>query len=143
MREEKKVMVCHCDSCDEEVSLENCQSFTYFNPIYAKNETIDLCPKCLKRLFAVLNWRETKEKLVSLNFNQTIETTLGKDGAAAYNEEWTKFGGARKEAGEILVTQFHDYCRTMTPAFDKMRGMYQGVAFPFEIRMKVGDLGEV
>lgn len=143
MREEKKIVICRCDSCDIQISLEKCENFSYFDPFTKENKSMDLCPSCLHRLKAVLNWKETKERKVSFNFNDSIEVTLGVDGAVAYNEEWTKFGGARKEAGEILVTQFHDYCRTMTPAFDKMRGMYQGVAFPFEIRMKVGDLGEV
>ena len=31
----------------------------------------------------------------------------------------------------------------MTPAFEKMIGSYQGVAFPFEIRIAVEELREV
>ena len=72
-----------------------------------------------------------------------VETTLGEDAVTAYNNMWTEFGGEQKELGENWETQLHDYCKTMAPAFEKMVGSYQGIAFPFEIRMAIKDLHEV
>ena len=45
----------------------------------------DICPTCMERLLAVMNWKETKEKYVSFNFNHEVEVTLAKDGVEAYN----------------------------------------------------------
>lgn len=91
----------------------------------------------------IRNWKETKKKQVSLNFNSFIETTLGEDAVAAYNEEWIKYGGEEKKLGENWKTQLHNYCKTMVPAFEKTIGSYQGIAFPFEMRMAIEELREV
>ena len=89
------------------------------------------------------NWKETKKKQVSLNFNSFIETTLGQDAVMAYNNMYTKYGGEPKKLGETWKTQLHRYCQIMAPAFEKMVGSYQGIAFPFEIRMTIEELHEV
>lgn len=103
----------------------------------------EICSHCSHRLDMLRNWKETKERKVSLNFNSFVETTLGEDAVAAHNDMWTKYGGEPKELGEKWETQLHNYCQTMAPAFQKMVGTYQGVAFPFEIRMAIKDLYEV
>lgn len=72
-----------------------------------------------------------------------IFKTLGGDAVAAYNEEWIKYGGKKKKLGENWKTQLYDYCKTMAPAFEKIVGSYQGVAFPFEMRMAIEELREV
>lgn len=72
-----------------------------------------------------------------------IFKTLGEDAVAAYNEEWIKYGGGEKKLGENWKTQLYDYCKTMAPAFEKIVGSYQGVAFPFEMRMAIEGLREV
>jgi len=72
-----------------------------------------------------------------------IFKTLGEDAVAAYNEEWIKYGGEEKKLGENWKTQLYDYCKTMAPAFEKIVGSYQGVAFPFEMRMAIEELREV
>ena len=59
------------------------------------------------------------------------------------NEEWIKYGGEEKKLGENWKTQLYDYCKTMAPAFEKIVGSYQGVAFPFEMRMAIEELREV
>lgn len=57
---------------------------------------------------------------------------------AAYNEGWIKYGGEEKKLGENWKTQLYDYCKTMAPkTFEKIVGSYQGVAFPFEMRMAI------
>lgn len=103
----------------------------------------EICSHCYHRLKVIRNWKETKEKKVSLSFNSFVETTLGEDAVAAHNDMWTKYGGKPKELGENWETQLHNYCQTMVPAFEKMVGSYQGVAFPFEMRMAIKDLREV
>ena len=103
----------------------------------------EICSHCYHRLKMLRNWKETKKKQVSLNFNSFIETTLDEDAVAAYNEKWTKYGGEEKKRGENWKTQLHNYCQTMTPAFEKMVGSYQGVAFPFEMRIAIEELREV
>ena len=72
-----------------------------------------------------------------------IFKTLGEDAVAAYNEEWIKYGGEEKKLGENWKTQLYDYCKTMASAFEKIVGSYQGVAFPFEMRMAIEELREV
>jgi hypothetical protein len=72
-----------------------------------------------------------------------IFKTLGEDAVAAYNEEWIEYGGGEKKLGENWKTQLYDYCKTMAPAFEKIVGSYQGVAFPFEMRMAIEGLREV
>ena len=72
-----------------------------------------------------------------------IFKTLGEDAVAAYNEEWIRYGGEEKKLGENWKTQLYDYCKTMAPAFEKIVGSYQGVAFPFEMRMAIEGLREV
>ena len=108
-----------------------------------KKRRLELCSSCLHRLEIVTNWEKYKDKKVSLNFNSFVETALGEDAVTAYNNMWTEFGGEQKELGENWETQLHDYCKTMAPAFEKMVGSYQGIAFPFEIRMAIKDLHEV
>jgi hypothetical protein len=71
-----------------------------------------------------------------------IFKTLGEDAVAAYNEEWIKYGGGEKKLGENWKTQLYDYCKIMAPAFEKIVGSYQGVAFPFEMRMAIEGLRE-
>jgi hypothetical protein len=72
-----------------------------------------------------------------------IFKTLGEDAVASYNEGWIKYGGEEKKLGENWKTQLYDYCKTMAPAFEKIVGSYQGVAFPFEMRMAIEGLREV
>ena len=61
-----------------------------------KKEKIGALSFCWRRLEIAMNWEKYKDKKVSLNFNSFIETTLGKDGAGAYNETYSKFDCGKK-----------------------------------------------
>lgn len=135
----RNVEVISCDWCGRDLTEKESSYFVDING----EENEEICSHCYHRLKAIRNWKETKERRVSLNFNASIETTLGEDGVAAYNDMWTKYGGEPKELGENWETQLHRYCQTMAPAFEKMVGYYQKIAFPFEIRMAIKDLQEV
>ena len=135
----RNVEVISCDQCGRD--LVEKESLYFINVNGEQNE--EICSHCYHRLEMIRNWKETKKKQVSLNFNSFIETTLGEDAVAAYNEEWIKYGGEEKKLGENWKTQLHNYCKTMVPAFEKMVGSYQGVAFPFEMRMAIEELREV
>lgn len=135
MRTPKTIEEITCDSCSKTILIEKDENFVTID-----NQCLDLCYDCLCRLKIALDWKSYKDKKVSLNFNSDVETTLGTDGADAYNEYWERFGALPKESGSIWNTQLHRYCETMSPAFQKMKGSYQGVAYPFEIRMKLEDL---
>lgn len=135
----RPVEIISCDWCDRDLNEKEKPYFVNVNG--ERNE--EICPHCYHRLKMIRNWKETKKKQVSLNFNSFIETTLGKDAVAAYNEKWTKYGGEEKKQGENWKTQLHRYCGTMAPAFEKMVGSYQGVAFPFEMRIAIEELREV
>ena len=105
----------------------------------------DVCPACMERLLAVMNWEETKEKYVSFNFNHEVEATLAKDGAEAYNlpygiPELERKGKDRATEGKVIKTPLHNFCQLMIPAFEKMKGSYQGVCLPFELRFQIGSL---
>lgn len=117
------------------------ESSYFINVNGEQNE--EICSHCYHRLEMIRNWKETKKKQVSLNFNSFIETTLGEDAVAAYNEEWIKYGGEEKKLGENWKTQLYNYCKTMALAFEKIVGSYQGVAFPFEMRMVIEELREI
>jgi hypothetical protein len=132
----KEVTIIECDSCGKEIS-GNVNSVTI--PSYKKGK-MELCSSCYRRLMIVLNWKKYRDEKVALNFNSNIETTLGGDATDAYNKYWGKFGGDYKSQGDIWETQLHNYCKTMSPAFEKMIGSYQGLAFPFEMRIKLKDL---
>lgn len=126
-----------CDFCNNTNS--RCESMKISEKYY------DICPACMERLFAVMNWKETKERYVSFNFNHEIESTLAKDGADAYNlpygiKELERKGKERVSEGKVIKTSFHNFCQLMIPAFQKMKGCYQGVCLPFEIRFKISDL---
>ena len=135
----RNVEVISCDWCGRDLAEK--ESSYFINVNGEQNE--EICSHCYHRLEMIRNWKETKKKQVSLNFNSFIETTLGEDAVAAYNEDWIKYGGEEKKLGENWKTQLHDYCKTMVPAFEKMVGSYQGVAFPFEMRMAIEELREV
>lgn len=135
----RNVEVISCDQCGRD--LVEKESLYFINVNGEQNE--EICSHCYHRLEMIRNWKETKKKQVSLNFNSSIETTLGEDAVAAYNEDWIKYGGEEKKLGENWKTQLHNYCKTMVPAFEKMVGSYQGVAFPFEMRMAIEELREV
>lgn len=135
----RNVEVISCDWCGRDLSEKEKPYFVDVNG----EENEEICSHCSHRLDMLRNWKETKERKVSLNFNSFVETTLGEDAVAAHNDMWTKYGGKPKELGEKWETQLHNYCQTMAPAFQKMVGTYQGVAFPFEIRMAIKDLYEV
>ena len=135
----RNVEVISCDWCGRDLAEK--ESSYFINVNGEQNE--EICSHCYHRLEMIRNWKETKKKQVSLNFNSFIETTLGEDAVAAYNEEWIKYGGEEKKLGENWKTQLHNYCKTMVPAFEKMIGSYQGVAFPFEMRMAIEELREV
>ena len=135
----RNVEVISCDQCGRD--LVEKESLYFINVNGEQNE--EICSHCYHRLEMIRDWKETKKKQVSLNFNSFIETTLGKDAVAAYNEDWIKYGGEEKKLGENWKTQLHNYCKTMVPAFEKMVGSYRGVAFPFEMRMAIEELREV
>lgn len=135
----RNVEVISCDWCGRDLAEKENSYFINVNG--EQNE--EICSHCYHRLEMIRNWKETKKKQVSLNFNSFIETTLGEDAVAAYNEDWIKYGGEEKKLGENWKTQLHNYCKTMVPAFEKMVGSYQGVAFPFEMRMAIEELCEV
>ena len=135
----RNVEVISCDWCGRDLAEK--ESSYFINVNGEQNE--EICSHCYHRLEMIRNWKETKKKQVSLNFNSFIEITLGEDAVAAYNEEWIKYGGEEKKLGENWKTQLHNYCKTMVPAFEKMVGSYQGVAFPFEMRMAIEELREV
>lgn len=135
----RNVEVISCDWCGRDLAEK--ESSYFINVNGEQNE--EICSHCYHRLEMIRNWKETKKKQVSLNFNSFIETTLGEDAVAAYNEDWIKYGGEEKKLGENWKTQLHNYCKTMVPAFEKMVGSYQGVAFPFEMRMAIEELREV
>lgn len=135
----RNVEVISCDWCGRDLAEK--ESSYFINVNGEQNE--EICSHCYHRLEMIRNWKETKKKQVSLNFNSFIETTLGEDAVAAYNEEWIKYGGEEKKLGENWKTQLYDYCKTMAPAFEKIVGSYQGVAFPFEMRMAIEGLREV
>lgn len=135
----RNVEVINCDWCGRDLAEK--ESSYFINVNGEQNE--EICSYCYHRLEMIRNWKETKKKQVSLNFNSFIETTLGEDAVAAYNQDWIKYGGEEKKLGENWKTQLHNYCKTMVPAFEKMVGSYQGVAFPFEMRMAIEELREV
>ena len=135
----RNVEVISCDWCGRDLAEK--ESSYFINVNGEQNE--EICSHCYHRLEMIRNWKETKKKQVSLNFNSFIETTLGEDAVAAYNEEWIKYGGEEKKLGENWKTQLYDYCKTMAPAFEKIVGSYQGVASPFEMRMAIEELREV
>ena len=135
----RNVEVISCDWCGRDLAEK--ESSYFINVNGEQNE--EICSHCYHRLEMIRNWKETKKKQVSLNFNSFIETTLGEDAVAAYNEDWIKYGGEEKKLGENWKTQLHNYCKTMVPAFEKMVGSYQGVAFPFEMRIAIEELREV
>ena len=135
----RNVEVISCDWCGRDLAEK--ESSYFINVNGEQNE--EICSHCYHRLEMIRNWKETKKKQVSLNFNSFIETTLGEDAVAAYNEEWIKYGGEEKKLGENWKTQLYDYCKTMAPAFEKIVGSYQGVASPFEMRMAIEALREV
>lgn len=135
MKTTKTIEEITCDSCGKIISDEKNENFVTID-----NQCLDLCHDCLCRLKIALDWKSYKDKKVSLNFNSDIEATLGADGADAYNEYWGRLGVSPKTKGTVWETQLHNYCTTMSSAFEKMRGSYQGVAYPFEIRMKLEDL---
>ena len=135
----RNVEVISCDWCGRDLAEK--ESSYFINVNGEQNE--EICSHCYHHLEMIRNWKETKKKQVSLNFNSFIETTLGEDAVAAYNEEWIKYGGEEKKLGENWKTQLYDYCKTMAPAFEKIVGSYQGVAFPFEMRVVIEELREV
>ena len=135
----RNVEVISCDWCGRDLAEK--ESSYFINVNGEQNE--EICSHCYYRLEMLRNWKETKKKQVSLNFNSFIETALGEDAVAAYNEEWIKYGGEEKKLGENWKTQLYDYCKTMAPAFEKIVGSYQGVASPFEMRMAIEELREV
>lgn len=135
----RNVEVISCDWCGRDLAEKESSYFINVNG----EQNGEICSYCYHRLEMIRNWKETKKKQVSLNFNSFIETTLGEDAVAAYNEDWIKYGGEEKKLGENWKTQLHNYCKTMVPAFEKMVGSYQGVAFPFEMRMAIEELREV
>ena len=126
-----------CDFCGN--TDNHCESIR----ISAKN--YDVCPACIDRLSAVMNWKETKEQYVSFNFNHEVEATLAKDGVEAYNlpygiPELERKGKDRATEGKVIKTPLHNFCQLMIPAFEKMKGSYQGVCLPFELRFQIGSL---
>lgn len=135
----RNVKVISCDWCGRDLTEKESSYFVDING----EENEEICSHCYHRLKMLRNWKETKKKQVSLNFNSFIETTLGEDAVTVYNEKWTKYGGEEKKLGENWKTQLHNYCQTMAPAFEKMVGSYQGIAFPFEMRIAIEELHEV
>lgn len=126
-----------CDFCGE---VSN-----HYEKIKISINYYDICPACMERLIAVMNWKETKEKYVGFNFNHEVEATLAQDGVDAYNipygiPELERKGNDKAKPGFKLQTSLHNFCQLMIPAFKKMVGCYQEVCYPFELRFKVGGL---
>lgn len=136
LRKKEKIVVITCDSCGRTMYGEP----KIVSIDTGKKKRLELCPSCLRRLEIAMDWKKYGDKKVSLNFNSFIETTLGKDGADAYNETYSKFDCEKKKPGDIWETQLHNYCQIMIPAFEKMCGAYQGVAYPFTIRFELNEL---
>lgn len=123
-----------CDFCEK--YNEHCTSTRIIDKDY------DVCPDCMERLKAIMNWKETKEKYVGLNFNYAVEATLAKDGVDAYNipygiKELERKGDDKATEGQIIKTSLHNFCQLMVPAFQKMKGSYQGICLPFELRFQI------
>ena len=93
----RNVEVISCDWCGRDLAEKESPYFINVNG--EQNE--EICSHCYHRLKMIRNWKETKKKQVSLNFNSFIETTLGEDAVAAYNEERIKWR-RREEVGRKL-----------------------------------------
>lgn len=79
----RNVEVISCDWCGRDLAEKESSYFINING--EQNEEIR--SHCYHRLKMIRNWKEIKKKQASLNFNSFIETTLGEDAVAAYNEE--------------------------------------------------------
>lgn len=123
----RNVEVINCDWCGRDLAEKESSYFINVNG----EQNGEICSYCYHRLEMIRNWKETKKKQVSLNFNSFIETTLGEDAVAAYNEDWIKYGGEEKKLGENWKTQLHNYCKTMVPAFEKDGRFLSGSCFSF------------
>jgi hypothetical protein len=128
----------YCDWCGKEIETD-------FNMIYINNDLCeddyDVCPECVKRLNFIKNWKENKNKLLSLNLNSIIEVTLGKDSAESWNNKKSRYlTDESVKKGETVSTQFFKFLHDCAPAFEKMNGAYQGVCYPFEIRTAAKNL---
>ena len=133
----KSVFVCYCDWCGEEIKAGR-KSLDVDGDITFQH---DVCPKCFNRLKLIMNWKKNKDKKVSLNFNNSIEITLGKDGAKAWNNRYANINQFDNySSGDIVSDQLWAICQALTPAFEKIIGSYQEVASPFEIRIPIDNL---
>jgi uncharacterized protein YifE (UPF0438 family) len=101
-------------------------------------KTMDVCSNCNNTLNKILSGKEIE---VALNMNHEIQVCLGSDAAEAYNKYWSKYSIAQNaKAGEWKSMQLHAFLEQCAESFQKMCGCMQKVAYPFEIRMKFGDL---
>ena len=101
----------------------------------------DVCSECFKKLKFIMNWRDNQNSILSMNFNHEAEITLGADGVEAWNNRFSDINVFdNKKDGDIIHSQLHEICRGLAPAFEKITGCYQGVAFPFELRFPIKSL---
>lgn len=135
MLETKTVVI--CDWCKKEIH----KGRNTINIDGDIRECYDICPECLKRLKFIMNWRDNQNSILSMNFNHDAEITLGADGADAWNNRFSNINFFdNKKEGDIIHSQLHEICRGLAPAFEKIIGSYQGVAFPFELRFPIKSL---
>lgn len=127
-----------CDWCGNEMSIAEAKELDFIGDI-AHN--YDVCPRCFKRLKFIMNWKENKNTKLGINFNNDAEITLGKDGAESWNNRYASINSFDdKQAGDVVSSQLHQICKGLAPSFEKMIGAYQGVAFPFELRVSADSL---
>lgn len=135
MLETKTVVI--CDWCKKEIH----KGRNTINIDGDIRECYDICPECLKRLKFIMNWKDNQNSLLYVNFNWDAEITLGADGAEAWNNRFSNINFFdNKKEGDIIHSQLHEICRGLAPAFEKMVGSYQSVAFPFELRFPIKNL---
>jgi hypothetical protein len=104
------------------------------------NLSIDLCPKCERRLKNVLSG---KDFTVALDMTKPISVCLGEASAASYNKYWAKYKDMRAKKGEWKTMDLIEFLVECTDAFRDQSGHVQKIANPFEIRMKFSNLDVV
>lgn len=135
MLETKTVVI--CDWCRKEI-YKGRKTIDIDGDI---RECYDICPECLKRLKFIMNWKDNQNSILYVNFNWDAEITLGKDGAEAWNNRFSNINFFdNKKEGDVIHSQLHEICRGLAPAFEKIVGSYQSVAFPFELRFPIKNL---
>lgn len=139
---EKRII---CDSCQQDcTNNHHIIHLVVTQPIsYLDIETKHYCPTCYKRIQAAANWSKHKNDLVSLNFNEEVEMTLGKDSAESFNNYYKDCSLNEYKEGDVIRKQLHTILRASETAVRKIRCSYQELAKPFEIRIPLKNLKEV